>query len=176
MKQLYYHGTSADNLKSIKQNGITPYTESKLWSCSLQEIYLWDRKRVEEEEQDARELAFEAAQTAVCRSKDCRAIVFEIKLNPDDVSEDYSCENMTGAVVYQKPIKNEIVSAWISEDLSMFKAYFLSLTKNHDLLNFMLTPLEEIMVQAEWPYDDIFMYLREQIAWKDITHLFKFKT
>lgn len=154
-KQYYYHGTSADNLASILKHGIST-SEIKLWSCSLDEIYLWCPEEIaksnnqEDEEDEYKQeegfrRAFESAQIACAAAKDCRAVVIKVLLNPADISPDLSCENMDGSgavCIKRNIIPDEIISIHVSNDLSLIKGYFISLVKDMDYCHIAFTNMD----------------------------------
>lgn len=139
--QYYYHGTSADNLDSILIHGLS-CNEEKLWNASRDEIYLWCPESLaianrnedyseEDKEREAFRYAFENAQIACSKSKDCRAVVLKVKLNPKNVFKDNSCPNMEGAVCITQdiPVSN-IMSIQISSDLSLIRGHFINIMRN----------------------------------------------
>lgn len=141
MKRTYFHGTSADNLDSILENGLIIDSE-KLWEPSEEGIYFWSPdlfvEMGETEEEYKNDYVFErvndSAQCALALAKDCRAVIIEAELDDSEVFADKSCPNMEGAVVcYRNIKKEEIKSIKITNDLSLLKGYFISLMAGHNL-------------------------------------------
>src|SRR5690349_10879718 len=116
MKRTYYHGTSADNLQSILEHGLSA-NESKIWNVSSDMVYLWCPEALakadcfEDEDEEYKALggfraASESAQFACATAKDCRLVVLEIELDANEVEPDRSSENMEsqGAVCINRDI------------------------------------------------------------------------
>lgn len=179
-KRIFYHGTSADNLSSILENGIS-CNESKLWNCSNDEIYLWGVNEVakaeccEDDDETANQYAFrfasESGQFACIPSKNCRLLVIKIKLDDTEILPDESHENMTGrgAVCMQRDIlPSEIAEIKISNDLSLIKGYFISHAMNNELSGLELSRLEkkigEAFQKAEIYPEDI----EDIIEWQNV--------
>lgn len=140
-KQTFFHGTSADNLPHILREGLRTDCE-KIWAPSRNEIYLWSPAELtragecEEGWQNdcARERAYDSAQCALAKAKDCRAVILEIEIDSDLTAEDDSCEDMTGAVCCSVPIDpKQIKRIWISEDLSLLRGHFVCAMLNNGL-------------------------------------------
>lgn len=153
----YYHGTSADNLQNILKNGLS-CSESKLWNCSEDAVYLWDIEGVAESncrdliedadyiEQECFNMASESGQFALNVAKDCRILVIKISLDESEVENDTSCENMEGSgakVIYRDILPEEIKEIHISCDLSLLRGYFISLALNNQYADIEFTPLEK---------------------------------
>lgn len=159
MKRTYFHGTSADNLESILKDGLKCDTD-KVWTCSCDEVYLWDieavAKEFDIEDEDykierARQMAIESAQIACASAKDCRCVVLKIELDDSEIMPDTSCENMkgSGAVCIQRDITlNEIVGVEVSNDLSLIKGYFMTLIMDRDYSNLELSKMEMKIAEA----------------------------
>jgi hypothetical protein len=161
MKRTYFHGTSADNLESILKHGLQCNT-NKIWSCSDDKIYLWDvegvakENEIEDEDNNykierTRQMAIESAQIACAAAKDCRCVVLRIELDDQEIMPDTSCENMegSGAVCIDRDINiSEIVGIEVSSDLSLVKAYFITLIVGRDYNNIEFTPLEQKIAEA----------------------------
>lgn len=137
MKRTYFHGTSADHLKSILRKGLRPDC-GKVWNPSLNEVYLWSPDKLTESgdtEADyandyAKQRAYENAQIALTLAKSGQCVVLEVELDDSLVEEDGSCENMTGAVACAVTIKPaQIKRVWISPDLSLLRGYFIAQAK-----------------------------------------------
>lgn len=158
-KRFYYHGTSADNLKSILRDGLV-CNNDKIWTVSEDGIYLWDAIKCgeandietnEEMQSEGFRMAFESAQIACAIAKDCRCIVLKIELNENDVETDYSSENMEGrgAVVTFKDIPlKAIKEIKISNDLNLLKGYFIAMLMNNEFSGVEFNKLETRIGQA----------------------------
>jgi len=155
----YYHGTSADNLQSILENGFDGTKGNQIWNVSGGANYFWNPLDIQETEdvdaeraeEMAREFAFGAAETSLAKSKDCRRVVFEIEAPDDLFSPDNSCPNMQGAVVSDEIIDPSYISRyWIDEqDLSFFRAYFAACIHDRKLANPLnLSSAELSMIKA----------------------------
>lgn len=128
---LCFHGTSADNLESILQNGLQPNAD-KVWNCSLDEIYCWPVSSFEDE-YEAMEMAKSSATIALATSKDCRAVVIAFEIDESELDEDYSCENMDDARVVCRTIKpEEFTQVYVSDDLSLIKGVLIGYCLNRD--------------------------------------------
>ena len=162
----FYHGTSADNLKSILRHGLL-INSQKLWSPSENGIYFYSGDEfvkigeTEEEDKDsfAKQRAYENAQIALSVAKDCRCVVFEVELDEKEVEPDQSYLNMEGAVIIFRNVKpKEIKKVFISPDLSLLKGYFIAIAKQNKLFSHDFSEVElliaDIFSKAEI-YPDI---------------------
>jgi len=155
MKKTYFHGTSADNLQSILEKGFSP-DEEKIWNVSENGVYAWSVEKLAEEEgiededeqsklELAKSRAFDNATCALGASKDCRAVVFQIEYEEEEFQEDYSCDNMNGAFVcYGKISSQSIKAAWISEDFSLVKGWFIGSMMGRDMNNLEFSEVERV--------------------------------
>lgn len=142
MKKTYFHGTSEDNLQSILRKGLLPDCQ-KVWNPSLSEVYLWSPDRLTEvgdceaewASDHAKQRAYESAQMAMTLAKSGKCVVLEIELNDTTVSDDDSCENMSGAVATAKVTRKQIKRIFISPDLSLLRGYFVGVALQNDLFN-----------------------------------------
>ena len=152
MKTIAYHGTSADNLQSILENGLS-CNEPKIWSASCDGVYMWEvdtlRKFNDYDEdykhEEAFREAFMSAQCALAFAKDCRAVVVEFEIDTEEIHEDDSNPNgHNGAMVYYDNIPIEAIkSIKISNDLSLLKGYFIGMIMNSEMLMTGFTHLEQ---------------------------------
>lgn len=150
-KRRYFHGTNADNLPSILKKGLTTDNDS-LWLTSYQGIYLWCPKRLgkcedltteKEMINEAKRRAIDSGSVGCCKAKDCRIVLIEVELNPSEVEDDSSSENMDGAVYISRNIKlSEIVSISISNDLNLIRGYYIMLYSNNEYRTQSFTDLE----------------------------------
>jgi hypothetical protein len=137
-----YHGTSADYLDSIIENGLLccPGIDRN-WIPSMNEVYFWGDNFIENEcdEDDDEEMieyrlidaAIDSAQCAIAKAKDCRIVVVKFEVPDDEVKTDYSCENMESANCIARDVKpEEIISIQISNDLSLIRGYFIATMMN----------------------------------------------
>jgi len=180
MKTTYYHGTSADNLPYILKHGLS-VSESKLWNCSLDAVYLWESEALaavngmeDEDEEYKLQMAFnsasESGQIACATSKDCRIVVFKIELDSEEVGVDNSCENMDHARCIHRDINvSEIVEYSISNDLSLIKGYFINNLCNNDYCGIDFDSMElkvaELFSKSEIYPEDI----EEMITWETVS-------
>lgn len=157
MKRKFFHGTSFDNLKDILANGLRPDTDEKVWTVSDRGVYLWSVSALIEAgeceesfaDEHAKQRAYESAQMAMTFAKSGKCVVFEIVLDDEKVSEDTSCENMTGAVVcYENVLPSEIVAVWVSPDLSMLKGYFIATARRLEMFAQTFSDLENKIADA----------------------------
>ena len=124
------HGTSADNLESILRDGLKCETD-KVWNVSCQEVYCWAENSVEiDDEEDVEywmiQLAYESAQCAMAKAKDCRGVVIMFEVDEYELTEDNSCENMQAASSIKRDIHpNEFVKVLIGPDLGLIRGYFI---------------------------------------------------
>jgi hypothetical protein len=131
----FYHGTSADNLKSIKRFGLDASKGKQNWTVSCAPVYLWNPAKLDGGEDEARTRAAESAEFCLTRAKDCRRVVIEVDIDPEETIEDDSCENMEEAVYINRVIKpSEITAIWVDkESLSLFQGYFISFHIDREL-------------------------------------------
>lgn len=167
---LVYHGTSADNLNSIKRDGLLISTD-KIWTASLEQIYFWTDRYLDMEYPDWRDdginpeeyLRKQAADSAMCaaaKSKDCRLIVVVCDIPEDEILVDNSCPNMEGASCIDRSIlPNEIVEIWVSNDLGLLRGYFIALMMERELNAIEFSPLEmeigKVFAKAEFDSETI---------------------
>lgn len=156
MKRIYSHGTSEDNLDSIRKNGFDRFAD-KIWNPSDDEIYFWSPDALVEtgdcEESDklecARQRAFQSAQMAMAVAKSGKCVVFEVELDDEDISPDFSCDNMGGAVCTREEIPpSAIKRIYISDDLSLVRGYFIHHGLQNDLFRADLFSEIQIKVAA----------------------------
>lgn len=157
MKRTYFHGTSADNLKSILRHGLNPENQKKIWTVSFRGVYLWSPDALvesgdteEEYKIDyAKEQAYSSAQMGLAMSKSGKCVVFEIELDDSLVEPDQSCENMGGAVVCLETITpKQIKAVYVSPDLSLMKGYFIALCMGRDMFAGEFSRLERQIGEA----------------------------
>ena len=134
-----YHGTSADYLESILENGLLCCPDiDRNWIPSMNEVYFWGDNFIENEcdEDDDEEMiecrlrnaAIDSAQCAIAQAKDCRIVVVKFEVPDDEVETDYSCENMESANCIARDVRpDEIIDIQISNDLSLLRGYFISI-------------------------------------------------
>ncbi len=151
MKRTYFHGTSADNLKAILRDGLNPDNDKKIWSCSYRGVYMWSPDAFvssgdceEENKNDfTREQAYSSAQMGLATAKSGKCVVFQLEIEEDELEQDFSCENMTGAFVCNRVVtRSEIKEVCISPDLSLLKGYFIALAMGRDLFAGTFSKLE----------------------------------
>ena len=159
MKNIYYHGTSFDNLESILQHGISPH-EPKLWNCSCDMVYAWNPASLLESEYNndnptydevhnvGVQWAFDSAQFALATANTCRAVVIEFKANDSDMGPDDSCENMDGAFQTNTIRPDQITRILVSNDLSLLKLYFIKMHIDRDLSAAEFSPEIQKIVRA----------------------------
>lgn len=169
MKSVYYHGTSADNLPYILNEGIKcSHGGEVVWNCSGESIYLWGCNELieagecdeDEAEERAFQMAFESGQIACAVAKDCRVVVFRIELESEEVEADTSCENMegSGAVCISRDILiEEITEIKISNDYSLLRGYFISMIIDRDYNNLSFTAIER-QIAAVFQKSDLFLF------------------
>lgn len=150
-----FHGTSFDNLKDIRKNGLCIEHGGANWTVSDNYIYFWSPKALEEAcgmedgdgEREAFERAFDSARVSLGFSKSCRAVVLEIELDEsllEQVEPDSSCDNMDGAVRVPTDVPfSAIKKISVSSDLGSLRGYFLALMENRPLLARDFTPFEK---------------------------------
>jgi len=184
MKKTYFHGTCADNLPFILENGLV-CDDTKVWSCSRDAVYLWDSEKLveyecrEDDELNQDEVlqigfrfASESAKFAAATSKDCRLVVVEVSIDESEVCMDDSHENMGHAsCVYRNILPEEITSIRISNDLSLLKGYFLAQALRNDLfddwgISRIERKVSEVFSSAEIFIDDV----EDMIEW-DIVNI-----
>lgn len=155
---IVYHGTIADNLKSILKNGLLCSKGGRNWTVSGYALYFWSPRRLEERgeadegegEKRAKEYASQSAEFGLAKARNCRRIILELEIPDDDLLDDSSCPGMTGAVCTTRDVHpSEIRKIWIDkDDLSSFKLYFLAARSDRDIaVPLELSHLEKLMVK-----------------------------
>lgn len=120
-----FHGTTADSLKQMREDGFIGGMSGQNWIASEPNgVYMWDDERLED---DAFFMAKGSASVGLVFAKDCRRVILEIDIEGLEVSDDYSCENMEGAIVHYGQIPfSRVVRIWEdSDDLSFYKIFVL---------------------------------------------------
>jgi len=166
MSAIYYHGTSADHLEDILKNGLR--AGEKNWTVSEDDsVYFWSPKELAEANSedydsaprhfhdDAFQRASDSAMFAVATAKDCRRIVVAVELEDTEVSPDFSCDSMQGAVAAWNEEglvpTSKIRAIWIDgEDLSILRGYFLGMriSRENDLgMEIDISPVEREVAQ-----------------------------
>lgn len=159
MKQILYHGTSADNLASILKNGLTISSGGQLWNCAEGALFFWSPSELVEAgeaEEDqaidrAKSEAISSAQFSLAIAKDCRIVVVTAEIDLRDIEADDSCPNMagSGAVCVRRDIgPKEIKSIEVSGDLSLLRAYFLAMALDREYSAVQMSDMEEKIARA----------------------------
>lgn len=170
-----YHGTSADNLQSILDNGILANPENRNWTVSQNEVYFWgdnyissecfDEDEDMDDEQRSCVLINQAVESAMCAlavAKDCRILILEIEVPDDEVDTDYSCENMQHANSIPRDVKpEEIRRMFISQDLSMLRGLFIANMRRMNLSGLQFSEFEELVADC---FDDFVCYDLSDVA------------
>ena len=147
-KILCYHGTSAENLSSILENGLLS-SKNKVWNVSENAVYCYSKNLakkdlgISNDEIEAKEDVFlrYAAESGTCAivnsRKDCRIVVIKFEIDESELEDDFSCDNMDITNCVKRDIKpEEIKGVFISEDLSSFRLFILSnLLSNNFFIN-----------------------------------------
>jgi|TARA_B110000263_G_scaffold249457_1_gene267114 hypothetical protein len=130
---MLYHGTTLECALSILENGFD--SQDANWIVSDGSNYFWsvpaimDRDGEDQPwaENEAIESAYHAGMYALAYGGS-RVVVLEVELDEDEygLEDDFSCENMDGAVVTHLPVPaSAIRSIRISPDLSLFRGLFI---------------------------------------------------
>lgn len=161
-KTLYFHGTSIDAWEAMKATGKMDANKGDLiWNVSDGENYFYSAAELaksESMEEDAIEWqnnfafrrAAENASISAAFKRANKIVVLELDFADDEVSEDTSCANMSGAVCHSSPIPlSRIRRAFVSEDVTLLRTIQGIQIHDHEMLNgFELTRIEEQMAGA----------------------------
>jgi hypothetical protein len=171
---LVYHGTSADNLVSIFQNGLVAKSE-KIWNPSLDQVYVWSDRYIEnnydqEDVVDKREILIsQAMQSAACAAavaKDCRLVVIICDVPKAKLQVDNSCPNMQDASCVDGNIpQSKIVEILISEDLGLIKGYFIASMLRMELFGREFSHMERLVAKA-FEDSEFYTELEELVNWR----------
>lgn len=149
-----YHGTCADNLESIRENGFNGLRGRQLWKCSAGLNYFWNAGYFEDYPDDAKIGALGNSEVSLVRAKDCRRLLFKLEVPQsyfeENFQEDNSCSNMGGAVLSTQPVPFDFVTQ-ISrdfQDLSFLRPHFAYCARYNGLSLDELTTIEQIMVES----------------------------
>lgn len=185
MSEIYYHGSTADHLADILKNGLR--AGKKNWKVSEDDsVYFWSPKALAEANREdydseprhfhdnAFQRASDSAMFAVATAKDCRRIVVAVELEDVEVSADFSCDNMQGAVSTWNEDglvpASKIRAIWIDgNDLSILRGYFLGMriSRENDLgmeveISEMEREVAQTMLRGE---DDSLMDYVSELVW-----------
>ncbi len=155
---LVLHGTAAVNLPYILKHGFDTDSTTRNWSCSGDETYFWHPRRLREANDfesynesmcEAFRRALDSAECALAfNHTDCRRVILAVEVPEKDLSDDYSCQGMGGAVCTSKTVPaSAIKSIYIdSEDLRPMLGYILANMDGHKLANELnMTPVEQVI-------------------------------
>jgi hypothetical protein len=178
---IYYHGTCADHLENILQNGFGgDYYGERIWNDSYpHHTYYWNPYSLAKADglpiDMARERAFSqavgSATSALCRAKDCRIIVLEVRVPQSWMMVDYSGTGMEDAVCTEMHIPVSMIrSIRISNDLSPLRGVFISDQLMHSNNRLMPNAVERLtlkLMKDGWEY---FMpdLLDSVIEWEEV--------
>jgi hypothetical protein len=160
-KRTYYHGTTAEHLKTILKQGLQPVEGMKrIWYDSYPNlVYMWDVIKVnldghDEDEDDefepdlsigrAFDLATDSATAAFISSDSNRLLVLKIDMPDEYVFPDDSSDGMAqmGAVSTWVVPRKYIISYSISEDVGLFKPFILRHFASNEKISLDLTPMQ----------------------------------
>lgn len=152
-----HHGTTADAARKILAEGFSTSAGGENWNVSGEAVYFWSGDKLAENGEsdesychdDAARRACEQAHVALGFAADCRAVVFEVEIDELELQDDDSCPNMDGAVcTFDDVPVSSITGAYITDDLTLLKGYFLAYHINRDLSARELSPIEEKIAKA----------------------------
>lgn len=172
---LCYHGTSADNLQSILENGLL-IDKPKVWEVSHNAIYCWTKYYVDkeysedEDEESIEEILIQAAVNnsycTLAKAKDCRAVVVVFNVDESELEVDDSCPNMESAnCIYRNVQLNEIVKILISQDLSLVRGSFISLMNDKLYYNHQFTEFEKDVATI---FNNSCFIVDDILEWKEV--------
>lgn len=163
---ILYHGTAADHLESIREDGFCGMMGPQLWNCSAGLNYFWCPEDLNEDSEaaefEALDLAKNNAEISLIRAKDCRRLIFKLAVPRDYFNEwfqkDNSCQNMDGAVLSTQPIPFHFVTnIWRDmEDLSFSRPYFAAAIINNELSALEFTITEQRIIKSIIESGDFF--------------------
>lgn len=173
-----FHGTCLKNAKSILENGFDGNEGEQIWNVSGGSNYFWSLKdlaKVNGETAkyaiyEASRMAQEAGETALIQNDCSFIVVFQVKASEVNYEDDFSCENMGGAVVSHDSVPTSAIEKiWISEDLSCFKPFMLATTKrcNNYLRN--EPEVSPALNAAAEAIKDVYFDYSEHIEMEEIT-------
>lgn len=140
MKRIFYHGTTLENAREIITNGFS--FDKTNWIVSENGVYFWDGERLDEDGNPV-DRAYENAIFALARGG-TKCAILGVEIDDELVSDDFSCENMDGAVVcFETGLHKNIKEIWVSPDLSLFRVFFIKMALGMDLCNNDFSEMEE---------------------------------
>jgi hypothetical protein len=169
-----FHGTSADNLESILQNGLSRNYKT-IWEASEEcEVYLWaaslmpDIDNEEEGINKAKQKAADNAEFTLAKAKDCRRLIIECEIEEYGLDETQGMEDSGSICVDTVPVE-QIVRIWIDkDDLSFFKVYFAYSIRTHPLACFLeLNQAEEGLIKGIERNPSVFYEIKE-LLWNAV--------
>lgn len=176
---LVYHGTIADNLASILENGLIAESP-KIWSVSHDAIYVWGNRHMESEYGEDWEneygdprdtlirLASESAQCAIAKAKDCRMVIVICEVPDDELEIDDSCPNMENASCIRRSIlPSEIREVLISNDLSLLKGMFIGQMMRMNLYAGYFSAIES-QIGEIFQNSELYVELEDILEWETV--------
>jgi hypothetical protein len=176
---LGYHGTSADNLESIKREGLKAESDT-VWTCSQYGTYFWGDNYVECEGLDdvdpesyLLEQALDSSIFPLSYAKDCRPIIVVFEVPDNEVETDESCEHMEHANFIPRDISvNEIKKILVGPDLGLLRAYFINIVLQRNEINtetgvMVDRPFSQLEKGIARQFNDFYFCLQEHVYPED---------
>ena len=169
----YFHGTTAKNFEILKAKKNEPVS---VWNVSDRDnyLYLWDLEKnldewggdVDQTRQSMIRQAFESASLhLLLDDSNCDLFVLELRLDPNEVEDDLSCENMSAScscIGSSGFDMDDVVAVYKLSFIRWYLPFVLSSALNNRFFNrwmFEETPLGKIaetIANSETYIDELF--------------------
>jgi hypothetical protein len=154
---VFYHGTSLENARKIAKDGFLRNPDNRNGTVSDNAVYFWSADKLKESEgldDDCLDFMIQqgwgGATAALAYARQCIGVVFEVELPEEALDcDDYSCENMEGAVEWREDVPaSAIRRIFISDDFTLAKGCFIFSLLSNSMAIHDFTDMEQTIAEA----------------------------